>query len=115
MLLMWAFFLISGQVPEIIDRPAEIILHLIAEFSTATVLVIAGLGFLFKKRIAYNLNLLGLGMLIYTLILSPGYYIQRGGWSMAIVFGVLLVLTLIFLIVSLKKEYEIKLDRLSSP
>ncbi|MEW6011320.1 hypothetical protein HYG87_06830 [Methanobacterium alkalithermotolerans] len=115
MIVMWAFFLLSGMVPEFTTRPAEIVLHLIAEFSTAILLTIAGISLLYKKRSGYNLNLIGLGMLIYTLILSPGYYIQKGEWFMVGLFALLLILSIIFLIISLKKEYEIKLERLSSP
>ncbi len=115
MIVMWTFFLVAGMVPEFSTRLAEIILHLIAEFSTAILLIIAGISLLYRKRSGYNLNLIGLGMLIYTLILSPGYYIQLGEWPLVGFFAFLLVLSIIFLIVSLKKEYEIKLERLSSP
>ncbi|RJS50015.1 MAG: hypothetical protein CIT03_00760 [Methanobacterium sp.] len=115
MIVMWTFFLLSGMVPEFTTRAAEIVLHLIAEFSTAILLTIAGISLLYKKRSGYNLNLIGLGMLIYTLILSPGYYIQKEEWFMVSFFALLLILSIIFLVISLKKEYEIKLERLSSP
>lgn len=106
-------FILTGQVPEMATKPAEIMLHLLAEFTTAILLIIGGIGLLKKMKIGYNLNLVALGMLLYTLIVSPGYYLQKGDWAFVGIFALLFIFTLIFLIISFKKEYEIKLDRLS--
>ncbi|MBI4812939.1 MAG: hypothetical protein HY802_00740 [Methanobacterium sp.] len=113
MIGMWVMFISTGQVPEMATKPAEIILHLLAEFTTAILLIIGGIGLLKKMKIGYNLNLVALGMLLYTLIVSPDYYLQRGDWVFVGIFALLFIFTLIFLIISFKKEYEIKLDRLS--
>lgn len=113
MIGMWGMFILTGQVPEMATKPAEIMLHLLAEFTTALILIIGGIGLLKKIKIGFNLNLVALGMLLYTLIVSPGYYLQRGDWAFVGIFALLFIFTLIFLIISLKKEYEIKLDRLS--
>jgi peptidoglycan/LPS O-acetylase OafA/YrhL len=113
MIGMWSMVILTGQVPEISIKPAEIMLHLIAEFITAFLLIGGGISLLKKIKIGYNLNLVALGMLLYTLIVSPGYYLQRGDLTFVGVFFILLIATLAFLIISLKKEYEIKLDRLS--
>ena len=113
MIVMWGMFILTGQVPEMATKPAEIMLHLVAEFTTATLLIFGGIGLLKKIKIGYNLNLVALGMLLYTLIVSPGYYLQKGDWVFVGIFTLLFIVTLIFLIISLKKEYEIKLDRLS--
>ena len=113
MIGMWVMFILTGQVPEMATKPAEIMLHLLAEFTTAILLIIGGIGLLKKMKIGYNLNLVALGMLLYTLIVSPGYYLQKGDWAFVGIFALLFIFTLIFLIISFKKEYEIKLDRLS--
>ncbi len=113
MIVMWGMFILTGQVPEMATKPAEIMLHLVAEFTTATLLIFGGIGLLKKIKIGYNLNLVALGMLLYTLIVSPGYYLQKGDWVFVGIFTLLFIVTLIFLIINLKKEYEIKLDRLS--
>jgi len=110
---MWGVFIIMGQVPEFAIKPAEITLHLIAEFLTAILLIVAGTGILKKQRKAYNLNLVALGMLLYTLIVSSGYYLQKGEPLFVGMFGLFLILTIIALVISFKKEYEIKLERLS--
>ena len=113
MIVMWGMFILTGQVPEMATKPAEIMLHLVAEFTTAILLIGGGIGLLKKIKIGYNLNLVALGMLLYTLIVSPGYYLQKGDWVFVGIFTLLFIVTLIFLIISFKKEYEIKLDRLS--
>lgn len=113
MIVMWSMFILTGQVPEMATKPVEIILHLIAEFTTAILLIGGGIGLLKKIKIGYNLNLVALGMLLYTLIVSQGYYLQKGDLVFVGIFTVLFLTTLLFLIISLKKEYEIKLDRLS--
>ena len=43
MAAMWIFFLAAGQVPELQTRPMEIVLHLVAEFTTGVLLVVAGI------------------------------------------------------------------------
>lgn len=113
MIILWGLLIVTGQVPEIATKPAEITLHLMAEFVTAILLIIGGIGLLKKIKIGYNTNLVALGMLLYTLIVSPGYYLQRGDFVFLGIFVILFIFTVIFLILSLKKEYEIKLDRLS--
>ena len=40
--------------------------------------------------------LVALGMLLYTVIVSPGYFAQRGEWPLVAMFGVLLLSALVF-------------------
>ncbi|WP_248612343.1 hypothetical protein [Methanobacterium alcaliphilum] len=109
----WILFILTGQVGEFLVKPAEITLHLIAEFTTAMMLIISGISILKKKRKAYNLNLVALGMLFYTLIMSPGYYLQKGEPVLVGIFAIFLILTSAALVLNFKKEYEIKLERLT--
>ena len=90
MIIMWSFFIVSGQVPELQTKPAEILLHIIAELLTALLLVVSGV--LVLKRIEWgNLTLLvALGMLFYTMIVSPGYYIQNGTPAFVVMFALFL-------------------------
>jgi hypothetical protein len=113
MIGMWSMLILTGKVPEMATKPVEIMLHLLAEFTTALLLIGGGIALLKKIKIGYNLNLVALGMLLYTLIVSPGYYLQRGDWTFVGIFALVFIFTMIFLIISFKKEYEIKLDRLS--
>ena len=97
MFLMWSFFLINGMVPELETKPAEIALHLFAEFATALLLIFAGVLALKSSPHAKWIYPLSIGMLIYTLIVSPGYYIQSGDYLFVAMFAVLFVLSIVFL------------------
>lgn len=96
MMAMWSFFLASGQVPELTERPAEIVLHLIAEFATAVVLVVGGIAVRAGAPLGRHIATLGFGMLLYTIIVSPGYYIERGETPFVVMFAVLFVATVVF-------------------
>ena len=102
MILMWVFFIVSGNVPEFQVKPWEIIYHLIAEFTTAILLVVAGILALVKRPTSKPLLLTAFGMLLYTVILSPGYYAQRGNMDFVIFFSVLTILTIISIIINIK-------------
>jgi len=78
MIAMWFMFYVTGSIPEIETRPLELTLHLIAEFITAALLVFAGLGLIKSTSWGYSAYLLATGMLLYTLIMSPGYFLQAG-------------------------------------
>lgn len=106
MFMMWSFFLIAGMVPELETKPAEIILHLVAEFSTAFLLIIAGISALKKSRHSKWLYPFSIGMLMYTLIVSPGYYLQAGEYFFVAMFSVLIVLSIVFLTLFLRGNNE---------
>ncbi len=97
MIGQWGASALRGQIPELKTEPIRIAFHLAAEFSTAIALLAGGLGLLFETSWAADLYLVASGMLLYTAIVSPGYFVQQGQkWWLA-VFGVLLVVD-IFLI-----------------
>lgn len=102
MMCMWLFFIIAGLVPEFETRPAEIILHLIAEFSTAIILIAASIITLKGLKCGTWFYPLSIGMLMYTLIVSPGYYLQSGDLIFVFMFGILIVLSVLFLYIHLK-------------
>jgi hypothetical protein len=95
MLAMWTFFLVTGQVPELVTEPYRIALHLAGEFATAIALIIAGIGLLNKVVWGRSLYFVAAGMLLYTLIVSPGYYAQQRQWAFVGMFALLLLLDLL--------------------
>ena len=92
MIAQWAMFLLSGRVPELRSEPVRIGFHLAAEVLTAVVLIVSGAGALGAKRWARALFLVGLGMLVYTSIVSPGYFAQRGQMGFLAMFGAILLM-----------------------
>jgi hypothetical protein len=89
----WAVELRGG----VLDRPdrtrAELGLHLAAELLTAAVLLLGG-ALLLAGR-APTVALVGLGMLLYTTIQSPGYFLARGEPGPVAMFAVLVASTAI--------------------
>ena len=94
MLAQWTFFLAAGQVPELHTEPYRIGFHLAGEAVTALALIVAGGGLLRGKAWARPLGLTALGLLIYTAIVSPGYFAQQGVWPLVAMFVVILALAL---------------------
>ncbi len=90
MLAQWAFFLLTGQVPELQTEIYRIGFHLAGEFTTAMALILSGVGILRGWRLAREMSLVALGMLFYTVIVSPGYFAQQGQWLFVVMFAVLL-------------------------
>lgn len=115
MIGMWSFFLASGQVPELEERPVEIVFHLTVEFTTAAVLVAAGAAALCRRRWGVVLQLFGFGMLTYTLMLSPGYYAQLGQGAFVAMFAVLFLVTLVFLFVAARGLFPAAESRAGGP
>jgi hypothetical protein len=95
MIAQWIYSLVTRQVPEWATKPAEILLHILAEGVTALLLIIGGLALLGQSLLGYPLTLLALGMLLYTLINSSGYFVQRRNWIPAAMFAILFVLALV--------------------
>ncbi len=95
----WAFFLATTQVPELKTEPIRIPCHIAEEFITGGLLIAAGIGVLAESDLAAKLYPLAMGMLLYTIIVSAGYFAQKRVWPIVGMFAVLLVLTVVGLAV----------------
>jgi membrane protein implicated in regulation of membrane protease activity len=73
--------------------------------TTAGLLVAGVLGLLTLKKWGYHVFLLALGMLLYTIIVSPGYFAQLGQWVFVLMFAVLVVL---FAVLAYRGEGELR-------
>jgi hypothetical protein len=92
MIAQWMLSLVTKRVPEIQTEPIRIRLHITAEFVTAAVLIASGVGLLTGSAYGPPLYLVAAGMLIYTVIQSPGYFAEKRQWPMVWMFVVLFVL-----------------------
>ena len=90
MVVQWTFLLASGQVVELRSEPVRIAFHLAGELVAAVGLVVAGSALLRGRAWAKSLYLFALGMVVYSEIVSPGYFAQKGQWGFVIMFAVLL-------------------------
>lgn len=96
MLVMWPVLFITGDIVELQTAPLEIYFHLAAELLTAVLLIAGGVGKFRGKAWGLKLYLLSMGMLIYTVMNSAGYYAQTGDIAFVTMFAVLFILTLFF-------------------
>ncbi len=92
MLIVWAFLLVAGEVHDIQTQFLALVFHWAAELITALALIASGLALWKSKRWAAWGYPLAMGMLIYSLINSPGFYAQAQEWEMVGMFAALLVL-----------------------
>ena len=90
MIAQWTFSILTGDVPEFESAPWEIAFHLAAEVSTAIVLILGGVAALKSISWSKQVLLLGLGMVTYSEIVSPGYFAQLGQWLFVVMFAILL-------------------------
>jgi len=91
MIVQWTFFILSGNVPEFQTEPLRISFHLGAEALAATMLIIGGIGTLKSTSLHKLVLLVGLGMIVYSEIISPGYFAQQGQWLMVGMFAIILI------------------------
>ena len=91
MIVQWTLSIISGNVPEFQTEPWRIAFHLGAEALAATMLIIGGIGTLKSTSWYKNVLLVGLGMIVYSEIVSPGYFAQQGQWLMVGMFAIILI------------------------
>lgn len=101
MIGFWVFALSTNMVPPE-EKPWAITFHVIAEFSTAILLIVSGAGLWFCSEWARTLSPLALGLLLYAVINSPGYYAQKKNLPMVAMFIVLVVMTVAAIIALLK-------------
>ena len=100
MMGFWVFAVHSGIVPEE-EKPWGIRFHLLSEFTTATLLIISGTASVLAFEWAKSISLLALGMLLYIVIYSPGYYLQKMNKPMALMFVSLIILTTLAILFTL--------------
>jgi len=91
MIAQWTLLILAGGVPEIQTAAWEITFHLAAELSTAMVLIIGGVAMLRSIPWSRTVLVLGLGMVVYSEVVSPGYFAQRGQWAFVAMFAALLL------------------------
>lgn len=98
MLGMWFMFYFTNSIHELQTRPVEIMIHIFAEVTTALALIVSGYSLLKNWERARKLFFISMGMLLYTLFNSSGYFIQNGEVPLIIMFLTFIVTTLFLLV-----------------
>ena len=101
---MWSRDLLTGQVPELITEPIDIILTIVAEYLTAVALMISGFGLIKKRSWGFKAFLLSMGFLLYSVMSAAGYFGQKGEFVMLGMMVVIFILAVVFAVFALQKE-----------
>lgn len=104
MIGQWLFFLIAGFVPELGIKPWTTTLHIAAELTTAGLLIISAIQLKKDSPRSIQLTLISLGALIYAVIQALGYFIDSGDLIFVIMFILLQLLTVIFIILTIREQ-----------
>ena len=94
-LVFWSVLWAIGSIPDMLTKPWEIAMHLAAEFTTAGLLLLSGLGLWFRARWALRVNVFASGMLVYSLIQTPGYYLERNAMIFVLMLAVSFLITVL--------------------
>jgi hypothetical protein len=89
----WVVLFSLGNVPEIITRPFETWMLLVAEFLTGFALVFGGYAFLTRRSWGLHMELAALGMLLYCTVFSTGVFGQQGNTPAAAFFATVALLS----------------------
>ena len=96
MLVQWTVTLARKRVPAQDEGVSgrgrrEMAFHWAAESLTAIALILSGTALLRDWSWGRSVSLVALGMLIYTVINSSGWFAERREWAMVGVFAILLI------------------------
>ena len=95
----WELDIRRGALSRPDRRRAEIAIHLTAEFATAALLAVGGIVLWLTS--APGLAPVALGMLLYTVIASPGYFLARREIPPVVMFAVLTAATVTAIVMTL--------------
>lgn len=104
-LAMWTMILLTETPPE---GKTELSFHLTSEFLMALLCLVSGLLMIKNKPASRLLNILGLGMVIYSVLNAAGYYGEKNETPMMIMFIVLFILTSVAILLHLDNKITTK-------
>ena len=87
---LWIMLLLTKQVPELETEPIAIKFHIAAESAMGLISILSGIFLLVNLTWAPYIFALAMGLIIYAVINSAGYYGQKKQWSSVIMFGIIL-------------------------
>ena len=98
---LWLMLYLTKQIPELNSEPVAITFHITAETTMGVLALLSGIFLLIGLSWAPYFFVLSMGLVIYAVINSAGYYGQRNQWAFVIMFGIILIATvsLVILIV----------------
>ncbi len=87
---LWLMLALTKQIPELKSEPIAIKFHITAEMTMGILSILSGIFLLIGLSWAPYFFILAMGLVIYAVINSAGYYGQRNQWTFVIMFGIIL-------------------------
>ena len=97
---LWLMLYRTNQIPELETAPVEIKYHLTAEVVMGLLSLISGILLLMNLTWASSFFILAMGFIIYSIINSAGYYAERKQWSFVLMFGIILIVSVLLVILT---------------
>jgi len=98
---LWTMLLLTKQVPELNTEPVAIAFHITAEIIMGVLSLVSGIFLLIGLSWAPYFFVLAMGLVIYAVINSAGYYGQRKQWAFVIMFGIILITSVSLVILNI--------------
>ncbi len=105
-LSFWIIAIPTNQVPELEEESIEIYFHISAEFLTATLLIISGIGATIQKKWSNPLTKISLGMLLYAVINATGRYADQNNPAITTIFITIIISTILIIASIFKKNQK---------
>ncbi len=98
---LWAMLLLTKQIPELETEPVAIGFHITAETIMGVISLLSGIFLLINLTWAIYPFIVAMGLVIYSVINSAGYYGQKKEWGFVIMFGTLLMFSITLVVLNL--------------
>ena len=98
---LWTMLLLTKQIPELKTEPVAIAFHISAEMTMGILCLVSGIFLLIGLTWGPYFFILAMGLVIYAVVNSAGYYGQKKQWSFVIMFGVILIASVSLVILNL--------------
>lgn len=93
--------LLTKQVPELKTESISIKFHITAEMVMGILCLLSGIFLLIGFSWAPYFFILAMGLVIYAVINSSGYYGQRKQWIFVLMFGIILIASISLVILNI--------------
>ena len=100
MLILLTIFLMTDRINELKSAQFQTVLHIIADYMAAIMLIIASSGVYQEKKWRNEIFYLSMGAILYATLSSFGYYGGIGNVYLLLIFCVLMIIWLILIFLS---------------
>jgi hypothetical protein len=98
---LWTMLYLTKQIPELKTEPIAIAFHITAEMVMGILSLLSGIFLLIGLPWAAHFFILAMGLIIYAVINSAGYYAQKNQWPFVIMFAIILIASICLVILNI--------------